>query len=214
MKKQVSPISSHNRIKNNKILKPPTKPDSLHSVCCRALSGAHECWWEQFGILIHRNDKIKEVFVVLYAGDWRWILSEWNLSEPTRLNKFPTGKIIGWITLLANGLLATVCLVIALMAHKNCELFYDKNDKSPPTMCTREGKRMFIELSLLMALISIAYILLGYKCIVGVRKVRQIRHFKSFLQFHVIDLNFSAWCHQNLTADWSSALQRGLLRRF
>lgn len=74
-----------------------------------------------------------------------------------------------------NGLVAALCFTVAVVLYSNCDLFLDKHEKrsqETPLLCTREGKRMFIELTLLMALISVAYILLGYKCIVGVRKVR------------------------------------------
>lgn len=89
-----------------------------------------------------------------------------------------TGEVIGWITLIVNGLFAAVCFMVALMAYDNCSLFHDEQEKNvanlttdTPIICTDEGKKMFIELSLLMGLISVAYILFGYKCIIGVRKV-------------------------------------------
>lgn len=136
-----------------------------------------------------------------------------------------TGEVIGWITLIVNGLFAAVCFMVALMAYDNCSLFHDEQEKNvanlttdTPIICTDEGKKMFIELSLLMGLISVAYILFGYKCIIGVRKVNIFSsEYSNSCDLYLITpfkYVISARLHENQSADKSSILQRGILWSF
>lgn len=94
---------------------------------------------------------------------------------------FFAGEIIGWLTAISNALFAVICFLVTLAYVDNCSLFHEKmnsnstgNSTDLPKVCSNNEKTIYTELTLLIAIVCLAYVYMGYKCVLGVRQVSKI----------------------------------------
>lgn len=127
-----------------------------------------------------------------------------KFSRTFNHEKPSTGVIIGWLTAITNALFSVICFLFTSTLKDNYESSHDTLAAENSTsgnfskfsgVNSQAEKVIFIELTLIMAIVSLAYVYFGYKCVAGVRNVsdekfanfaNKFRLFISFLFYRKI----------------------------